>query len=612
MKSKILSIGIVLVFLLAMPIVVEAKTYEAYLLIKGLEPRIVTDYYEGYPIDYTVYDDYSVGLYDLNIPRLDDVEDYSETDISSPFVFNAKIVDENGNILNSVNFYSVFLILSHPPTEIDTTIATLNLPYYENAKYLRVYKDDKLKLEVELKDNLCNNDNTCNNYENYYSCPNDCGMDSKDGACTSKYSDEICDPDCYYDSDCAQFCGNGIHDGNEQGIDCGGACEKVCDRDNDGIEDVLDNCPDIPNSDQKNTDLEMSIELASQQGAAQTTITGQAVTGVESNLLLYDNFDGTTKATTTTTTFVEGKYNKGILIDNADKADYNFNPNIQKGTIEYWIKPSWDANTDTQDRKLLFIGDLTNGIIVTGKNNAGKGASTYLEIFVNGEDKILPFVIGANGQNWKQNQWYHVAWSWDSTTGELKAYLNGNWVNSYKYKPFTVNINSNKLQFGYAWGNTINSVIDELKIYNVVRTAQEIKNDMLISTEPVPETKLQTEPVPLVEEPITTTKKMIGDFLGDACDEDDDNDNTLDENDLCEKTYPSANMILSVGCSCEQILVYKPSDNFIKELNKKEPGIYGRCEALIKGASGKGLTLEKATGKSVFENILGFVVRLFR
>ena len=307
-------------------------------------------------------------------------------------------------------------------------------------------------------------------------------------------------------------------------------------------------------------------------------IVGPQSTSSESNFVLQDNFEGTTTAITIGTEFVEGKQGKGILIDSTDTADYNQNLNLQKGTIEYWIKPKWNPNTDPNDRKIIFIGDLTNGLIITGKADSslwGADTGTYLEIFVNGKSHIAVIGIGANGQNWKENEWHHVKWTWDGETGEMYAYADNVLVDSKKYEPFAINIPSNRLQLGYAWGKAIDAVVDELKITDTVKT---------------------DEPLP--------TKTIEGDLLGDACDPDDDNDNILDENDDCPETNPTSPLITENGCSCEQVkeaVVSRGKGYARGVLSNKNLGICRAAELGAKGIlakTGKAFALEISTALS--------------
>ena len=48
---------------------------------------------------------------------------------------------------------------------------------------------------------LCNEDNICDGFENYYTCPLDCDVNAEDDTCIT-FDDNLCDPDCFYDVDC--------------------------------------------------------------------------------------------------------------------------------------------------------------------------------------------------------------------------------------------------------------------------------------------------------------------------------------------------------------------------------------------------------------------------
>ena len=116
-------------------------------------------------------------------------------------VYSIKILDQNINQLYSKDFSLEFVVLDAPISDNITTI--LMLPYYPNAKTISISKLGKEILTINLE-LLCNNNGICDNYENYFSCMNDCHSGSNDGTC-DKVKDGICDPDCAipsYDPDC--------------------------------------------------------------------------------------------------------------------------------------------------------------------------------------------------------------------------------------------------------------------------------------------------------------------------------------------------------------------------------------------------------------------------
>lgn len=157
--------------------------------------------------------DSSVELYAMNVFPWTATTPGSEdcTGIEEDY-YTIRLESLDGRVLYKLCMKPLFTILSDPPEELNETLIDLYLPYNPEAKYLKIYQGDieglnkgqlkqREKLVVELKNNLCNNDGRCNNYETYYSC-NDCNICSKDGICTSGSGDGCCDPDCIIDDDC--------------------------------------------------------------------------------------------------------------------------------------------------------------------------------------------------------------------------------------------------------------------------------------------------------------------------------------------------------------------------------------------------------------------------
>jgi hypothetical protein len=81
---------------------------------------------------------------------------------------------------------------------------TLSMPYYDNAQRMEIFNKSGKILEVDVSQlaNTCGN-NFCEDYENYDSCPSDCGI-QLDSSCSPE-NDGICDKDCLkgLDSDCS-------------------------------------------------------------------------------------------------------------------------------------------------------------------------------------------------------------------------------------------------------------------------------------------------------------------------------------------------------------------------------------------------------------------------
>jgi hypothetical protein len=119
-----------------------------------------------------------------------------------PGEYRVQIASFNGTILYVQNMSVHFMILTDPPTIMDSSEVLLKIPFNPEMKQLGIYKGNTTILLSEIV--LCNNDSICQtDYENYLSCPKDCPLNKEDKFCI-KSKDGICDPDCYegIDADC--------------------------------------------------------------------------------------------------------------------------------------------------------------------------------------------------------------------------------------------------------------------------------------------------------------------------------------------------------------------------------------------------------------------------
>ena len=130
----------------------------------------------------------------------------SETWCGTDGPYEIQLLDKEGNILKSRNFSISFILYTDPPRSLDESGVSCDLEFdITRAESLVIKHDGKIIHSEDIKDKFCNNDLTCNNYENIVSCPKDCNASSEDGYCTG-LSDGICDPDCasVHDPDCPE------------------------------------------------------------------------------------------------------------------------------------------------------------------------------------------------------------------------------------------------------------------------------------------------------------------------------------------------------------------------------------------------------------------------
>jgi len=109
--------------------------------------------------------------------------------------FTFQIFSRNDQIVYQRNFSVDFVILSDPPIFTNETIIFLSVPLLPNMQTIKLFKGKKLIFEENIEKFLCNHNAKCENFENFYSCPDDCSSGSKDNICDALI-DGKCDPDC--------------------------------------------------------------------------------------------------------------------------------------------------------------------------------------------------------------------------------------------------------------------------------------------------------------------------------------------------------------------------------------------------------------------------------
>jgi hypothetical protein len=143
-----------------------------------------------------------------------------------------------------------------------------------------------------------------------------------------------------------------------------------------------------------------------------------------------------------------------------NESDFDFTNAV---TLEAWIKPSTTAGE--------------HGIVT---KNYGTGAHPYQLRVENGEI-TLGFYDGTwtpittSGANIPVGEWTHVAGTYDKTTA--KIYINGVLSASQNY---TANIsqNNNPIEIGRTNSSYFSGSIDEVRVWNVARTQQQIQDNM--------------------------------------------------------------------------------------------------------------------------------------
>ena len=207
------------------------------------------------------------------------------------------------------------------------------------------------------------------------------------------------------------------------------------------------------------------------------TLTGLSAIAITNNTITFTGFDNTLigQLLVVRTSEAAPDNSRGTMltldgagdyVEVADDAGINFNN--QGFTVEMWVKPTSDVGTQT----------------LLSKRNGGAG----YELIYNGGTSLVFRVEDAGGNQAQvtfnttlsTTDWSHIAASYTATTGQVFIYVNGIEGNN---AAFTANLNVTSalpLRIGanQAAANAFSGNIDEVRVWNVVRTADEIRENM--------------------------------------------------------------------------------------------------------------------------------------
>lgn len=204
----------------------------------------------------------------------------------------------------------------------------------------------------------------------------------------------------------------------------------------------------------------------------------QTFAQVDVNTLLLLSFEnslngeqGETPTSATGHSFQSGIQGQGALLPNPNQINYSSvnNINATEGTLEFWVKPTWNGN-DGQDHYILKWG-VGGGMLV------GKDGANNLRIILN---RFGTFPGGEKGvsvniNSWLANQWHHVAFTYSNTTKLLRVFVDGSQKSQAVFTGDLPSVSASTFQVGGdGAGSYINSVVDEFHISNIARTPQEI------------------------------------------------------------------------------------------------------------------------------------------
>lgn len=189
------------------------------------------------------------------------------------------------------------------------------------------------------------------------------------------------------------------------------------------------------------------------------------------------------------------------------------NLNFEEGTIEMWIKLGFEPNQTSNEYKILLPlfqfsePETKANISISYICPAGGTACWYVGFDCAGEKT---FRISATSQDWKKDQWHHIALSWK--TNIVKLYLDGKLVSETKSnKPLTGQTKEGQIFIGDRWTTDkvkTEVVIDDLRISCIERKVEDLGFSGQLKTDPFTLLLEDFEQI-IVEEQICKTKPLI-------------------------------------------------------------------------------------------------------
>jgi DNA-binding beta-propeller fold protein YncE len=145
----------------------------------------------------------------------------------------------------------------------------------------------------------------------------------------------------------------------------------------------------------------------------------------DSHTLLLLHFDGEyagvegEMGTAIGTTFTDGHYGQGVLMDDTDTLTYTTAGNLDHtwGAVEFWIRPNWNGD-DGGDHTLFWWGDDA-GMLHLRKDPI---SNLVFDYFYAGGGCGAP----TNVADWRAGEWHHLAFTWAET--EIRLYVDGQQV----------------------------------------------------------------------------------------------------------------------------------------------------------------------------------------
>lgn len=187
--------------------------------------------------------------------------------------------------------------------------------------------------------------------------------------------------------------------------------------------------------------------------------------------IITDSSPNSNTGTPTETTIADGKYGKARSFDGTnDNINVNSSASLDlastQGTFAAWIYPESVYNEAVTRYVFNWYVDADNYTRIF-RTDAGK-----LRLLYKGSAAWKGYDHDISS-NW-QNQWHHVAMTWNTTSGELKLYFDGSLASTVTGTQPLLGTASNLNIGNTNWLGRI----DDVRIYNYARSETQINEDM--------------------------------------------------------------------------------------------------------------------------------------
>jgi hypothetical protein len=153
------------------------------------------------------------------------------------------------------------------------------------------------------------------------------------------------------------------------------------------------------------------------------------------------------------------------------------NFNINKGTLEKYVKPAWNG-TDNQNHTILFNGEsaFNNSFFIF------KDSDNYLKFITSSNKSQYLGFPKVDISDWKKDQWHHLAFTWD-LTGHKQIFIDG-YLKAEAFNNPMPSLTYPELYIGSTpeFFNAFDGIIDELRISNKVRSPDEFREFAQVGT----------------------------------------------------------------------------------------------------------------------------------